>query len=171
MPEHRQWMLSFPPEYLLGLLRLSLMIPFMTLCFLKSVRLPSSPAVQAVTDGTGSVIRRSEHGAHCRVFFCICRRPSNTWYRRVPFVSTQVHGRTYLVLSSAHHCAYPSSDYRHQSRNPHAIESGSPSGQEPVGGLHRSSRRLLYRRGSIPPPRTCAATSHHYSDRRCEGPA
>ncbi|KAF1913124.1 hypothetical protein BDU57DRAFT_541794 [Ampelomyces quisqualis] len=39
MPEHREWMLSFPPEYLLGLLRLSLMIPFMTLCFLKSARL------------------------------------------------------------------------------------------------------------------------------------
>jgi hypothetical protein len=38
MPEHREWMLSFPSEYLLGLLRLSLMIPFMTLCFLKSVR-------------------------------------------------------------------------------------------------------------------------------------
>jgi hypothetical protein len=37
MPEHREWMLSFPSEYLLGLLRLSLMIPFMTLCFLKSV--------------------------------------------------------------------------------------------------------------------------------------
>lgn len=44
MPEHREWMLSFPSEYLLGLLRLSLMIPFMTLCFLKSVRyyIPSS---------------------------------------------------------------------------------------------------------------------------------
>ncbi|KAI4921650.1 hypothetical protein J4E90_000076 [Alternaria incomplexa] len=39
MPEHREWMLSFPSEYLLGLLRLSLMIPFMTLCFLKSARL------------------------------------------------------------------------------------------------------------------------------------
>jgi hypothetical protein len=39
MPEHREWMLFFPSEYLLGLLRLSLMIPFMTLCFLKSVRL------------------------------------------------------------------------------------------------------------------------------------
>ncbi|KAF1843528.1 glycosyltransferase family 90 protein [Cucurbitaria berberidis CBS 394.84] len=38
MPEHREWMLSFPSEYLLGLLRLSLMIPFMTLCFLKSAR-------------------------------------------------------------------------------------------------------------------------------------
>ena len=37
MPEHREWMLSFPSEYLLGLLRLSLMIPFMTLCFLQSV--------------------------------------------------------------------------------------------------------------------------------------
>lgn len=41
MPEHRKWMLSFPSEYLLGLLRLSLMIPFMTLCFLKSARLTS----------------------------------------------------------------------------------------------------------------------------------
>lgn len=39
MPEHREWMLSLPSEYLLGLLRLSLMIPFMTLCFLKSARL------------------------------------------------------------------------------------------------------------------------------------
>lgn len=39
MPEHREWMLYLPSEYLLGLLRLSLMIPFMTLCFLKSVRL------------------------------------------------------------------------------------------------------------------------------------
>lgn len=39
MPEHREWMLALPSEYLLGLLRLSLMIPFMTLCFLKSVRL------------------------------------------------------------------------------------------------------------------------------------
>ncbi|KAF7575630.1 glycosyltransferase family 90 protein [Pyrenophora tritici-repentis] len=39
MPEHREWMLSFSSEYLLGLLRLSLMIPFMTLCFLKSARL------------------------------------------------------------------------------------------------------------------------------------
>ncbi|OAL03623.1 hypothetical protein IQ06DRAFT_109873 [Phaeosphaeriaceae sp. SRC1lsM3a] len=39
MPEHREWMLSFPSEYLLGLLRLSLMIPFMTLCFLKSARM------------------------------------------------------------------------------------------------------------------------------------
>ncbi|KAF1946861.1 hypothetical protein EJ02DRAFT_418207 [Clathrospora elynae] len=39
MPEHREWMLSFPSEYLLSLLRLSLMIPFMTLCFLKSARL------------------------------------------------------------------------------------------------------------------------------------
>ncbi|KAH8729141.1 hypothetical protein GQ44DRAFT_674822 [Phaeosphaeriaceae sp. PMI808] len=39
MPEHRTWMLSFPSEYLLGLLRLSLMIPFMTLCFLKSARM------------------------------------------------------------------------------------------------------------------------------------
>ncbi|KAJ4363157.1 hypothetical protein N0V83_010277 [Neocucurbitaria cava] len=38
MPEHREWMLSFPSEYLLALLRLSLMIPFMTLCFLKSAR-------------------------------------------------------------------------------------------------------------------------------------
>ena len=38
MPEHREWMLSFPSEYLLSLLRLSLMIPFMTLCFIKSVR-------------------------------------------------------------------------------------------------------------------------------------
>ena len=37
MPEHREWMLSFSSEYLLGLLRLSLMIPFMTLCFLQSV--------------------------------------------------------------------------------------------------------------------------------------
>src|SRR4051812_13072419 len=41
MPEHREWMLSFPSEYLLGLLRLSLMIPFMTLCFLKSVSPPT----------------------------------------------------------------------------------------------------------------------------------
>ena len=41
MPEHREWMLSFPSEYLLGLLRLSLMIPFMTLCFLKSVSRPN----------------------------------------------------------------------------------------------------------------------------------
>ncbi|KAF3036520.1 hypothetical protein E8E11_005625 [Didymella keratinophila] len=39
MPEHREWMLSLPSEYLLGLLRLSLMIPFMTLCFFKSARL------------------------------------------------------------------------------------------------------------------------------------
>lgn len=37
MPEHRDWMLAFPSEYLLGLLRLSLMIPLITLCFLKSV--------------------------------------------------------------------------------------------------------------------------------------
>ena len=42
MPEHREWMLSFSSEYLLGLLRLSLMIPFMTLCFLKSVSPASS---------------------------------------------------------------------------------------------------------------------------------
>ncbi|USP77386.1 glycosyltransferase family 90 protein [Curvularia clavata] len=39
MPEHREWMLSFSSEYLLGLLRLSLMIPFTTLCFIKSARL------------------------------------------------------------------------------------------------------------------------------------
>ncbi|KAH6611979.1 hypothetical protein C7974DRAFT_406747 [Boeremia exigua] len=39
MPEHREWMLSLPSEYLFGLLRLSLMIPFMTFCFLKSARL------------------------------------------------------------------------------------------------------------------------------------
>ncbi|KAF1838277.1 hypothetical protein BDW02DRAFT_565094 [Decorospora gaudefroyi] len=39
MPEHREWMLSFSSDYLFGLLRLSLMIPFMTLCFLKSARL------------------------------------------------------------------------------------------------------------------------------------
>ncbi|KAF2626426.1 glycosyltransferase family 90 protein [Macroventuria anomochaeta] len=39
IPEHRDWMLSFPSEYLLGLLRLSLMIPLMTFCFLKSARL------------------------------------------------------------------------------------------------------------------------------------
>ncbi|KAF1926396.1 glycosyltransferase family 90 protein [Didymella exigua CBS 183.55] len=39
MPEYREWMLSFPSEYLLGLLRLSLMIPFITVCFLKSARL------------------------------------------------------------------------------------------------------------------------------------
>lgn len=39
MPEHREWIISLPSEYLLGLLRLSLMIPFMTLCFLKSVSL------------------------------------------------------------------------------------------------------------------------------------
>ncbi|KAJ5038563.1 hypothetical protein J3E74DRAFT_423544 [Bipolaris maydis] len=39
MPEHREWMLSFSSDYLLGLLRLSLMIPFTTLCFVKSARL------------------------------------------------------------------------------------------------------------------------------------
>ncbi|KAF2124912.1 glycosyltransferase family 90 protein [Dothidotthia symphoricarpi CBS 119687] len=39
MPEHRQLMFAFPSEYLHGLLRLSLMIPFITLCFLKSARL------------------------------------------------------------------------------------------------------------------------------------
>jgi hypothetical protein len=37
MPEHREWLLSAPREYLLGLLRLSLMIPLMILCFLISV--------------------------------------------------------------------------------------------------------------------------------------
>lgn len=37
MPEHREWMLSAPREYLLGLLRLSLMIPLTILCFLISV--------------------------------------------------------------------------------------------------------------------------------------
>lgn len=37
MPQHREWMLSFPSEYLLSLLRLSLMIPFMIICFLQSV--------------------------------------------------------------------------------------------------------------------------------------
>ncbi|KAH9869089.1 hypothetical protein J1614_008166 [Plenodomus biglobosus] len=46
MPEHREWMLSFPSEYLLALLRLSLMIPFMTLCFLKSAR--SSGVMSAI---------------------------------------------------------------------------------------------------------------------------
>jgi hypothetical protein len=49
MPEHRQWMLSFPFEYLLGLLRLSLMIPFMTLCFLKSVSQSQSLPHHALT--------------------------------------------------------------------------------------------------------------------------
>ncbi|UPX20860.1 uncharacterized protein EKO05_0011076 [Ascochyta rabiei] len=39
VPEHREWMLSFSPEYCLALLRLSLMIPFMTWAFLKSARL------------------------------------------------------------------------------------------------------------------------------------
>ncbi|PSN69396.1 hypothetical protein BS50DRAFT_675553 [Corynespora cassiicola Philippines] len=34
MPEHRQWILSAPSEYLVGLLRLSLMIPLTMLCFL-----------------------------------------------------------------------------------------------------------------------------------------
>lgn len=43
MPEHRQWMLSLPSEYLFGLLRLSLMIPFMTFCFLKSVSHTTHP--------------------------------------------------------------------------------------------------------------------------------
>ncbi|CAI6337407.1 unnamed protein product [Periconia digitata] len=38
MPEHREWMLYAPREYLLGLLRLSLMIPLMMLCFLISAR-------------------------------------------------------------------------------------------------------------------------------------
>ncbi|KAF2877603.1 hypothetical protein BDV95DRAFT_481463 [Massariosphaeria phaeospora] len=39
LPEHRQWILAAPPEYLQGLLRLSLMIPLTTLCFLVTVRM------------------------------------------------------------------------------------------------------------------------------------
>ncbi|KAF2636833.1 hypothetical protein P280DRAFT_459150 [Massarina eburnea CBS 473.64] len=39
MPEYREWMLTTPREYLLGLLRLSLMIPLMMLCFLVSARM------------------------------------------------------------------------------------------------------------------------------------
>jgi hypothetical protein len=128
MPEHRQWMLSFPSEYLLGLLRLSLMIPFMTLCFLKSVRPHHPYAFRHGINCSGSVIRRSERCAHCCIFFCIYWRPTYTGDRRVPFVSAQVHGWACLVLSSAYHCAYSLFDYRHQYRNPHAIESASPSG-------------------------------------------
>lgn len=40
MPENREWMLTAPREYLLGLLRLSLMIPLTILCFLISVSIP-----------------------------------------------------------------------------------------------------------------------------------
>lgn len=39
LPEHREWLFSAPREYLLGLLRLSLMIPLTMLCFLISVSL------------------------------------------------------------------------------------------------------------------------------------
>ncbi|KAF1960644.1 hypothetical protein CC80DRAFT_464828 [Byssothecium circinans] len=39
MPEYREWMLTTPREYLLGLLRLCLMIPLMMLCFLVSARM------------------------------------------------------------------------------------------------------------------------------------
>ncbi|KAJ4291674.1 hypothetical protein N0V90_009569 [Kalmusia sp. IMI 367209] len=39
LPEHREWLLQAPREYLLGLLRLSLMIPLTMLCFLFSARM------------------------------------------------------------------------------------------------------------------------------------
>ncbi|KAF2442837.1 glycosyltransferase family 90 protein [Karstenula rhodostoma CBS 690.94] len=39
LPEHREWLFSAPREYLLGLLRLSLMIPLTMLCFLVSARM------------------------------------------------------------------------------------------------------------------------------------
>lgn len=46
LPQYREWLFSAPREYLLGLLRLSLMIPLTMLCFLISVRM-SPPAPTA----------------------------------------------------------------------------------------------------------------------------
>ncbi|KAI8931138.1 hypothetical protein NX059_011492 [Plenodomus lindquistii] len=60
MPEHREWMLTFPSEYLLGLLRLSLMIPFMTLCFLRLARISgvmSAMLLAAFTSAFMGVLR------------------------------------------------------------------------------------------------------------------
>lgn len=169
MPEHREWMLSFPSEYLLGLLRLSLMIPFMTLCFLKSVCC-HGPSCHHLTDHTGSIVRRYERIAPGRIFLCIYRRSSSPRHRRFLLISTKIYRRTCFVFDFAHHCAHPLSRHRYQHRNPHTIQSAGSSGQEPVGRFHRIADRLLHRCRCISPARSCSRASHHYSDRRCDSP-
>jgi len=102
MPEHREWMLSAPREYLLGLLRLSLMIPLMTLCFLISVsRIIQS--LLASANSTGSNVWRPGRSSHSGIFICIYRRFTGSCNERFLFLSTKVHRQPQSLPHSSHH--------------------------------------------------------------------
>jgi hypothetical protein len=169
MPEYREWMLSFPSEYLLGLLRLSLMIPFMTLCFLKSVCHPH-PSSHHVADYVGSIVWRYERTAPGCIFLCIHRRSSSPGHRCFSFVSTKIHCWTCFVFDFAHHCAHPLPCHRYQHRNPHTVQSANSSGQEPVGRIHPTTDCLLHWSRCISSARPCSGASHHYFDRHRVSP-